>query len=135
VVDQTKSVTNLNQLKPGDEVHLERSLRVGDRLDGHFVQGHVDGKATLVRRKAGRLTLRTTAGLARHIVPRGSVALDGVSLTVAAVKGGTFDVALIPTTLKITALGRRPVGYAYNLETDVLAKTVSFLLERAGKSC
>jgi riboflavin synthase len=133
IVDQTKSVTNLTNLKPGDEVHLERALRLGDRLDGHFVQGHVDGPATLLARKTGRhetrLTLRTTASLARYITPQGSVALDGVSLTVAAVKGGKFEVALIPTTLKLTAVNRRPIGYAYNLETDVLAKTISFLLE------
>jgi riboflavin synthase len=134
VVPETLAKTNLGILKPGDEVHLERSLRLGDRLDGHMVQGHVDGVARLRDRqdaaKECRLTIESPPELARYIVPKGSVTLDGVSLTIAAVRNGEFEVALIPTTLSLTALGRRPIGYPVNLEADILAKTIVFWLER-----
>jgi riboflavin synthase len=134
VVPQTLSLTNLGLLKAGDEVHLERPLRVGDRLDGHIVQGHIDGVAKIIARQATeqecRLTVRTPREFAAQIVPKGSVTLDGVSLTLAAVREGEFEVALIPTTLAATALGRRPVGWPLNLETDILAKTIVFWLER-----
>ena len=134
VVQETLSRTNLGLLKAGDEVHVERSLKVGDRIDGHFVQGHVDGTAKLVEQvadgKEWRLRLEAPHTLAKYLVPKGSVALDGVSLTIAAVDGNAFEVALIPTTLQLTALGRRPAGWPYNLEADVLAKTVVAWLER-----
>jgi riboflavin synthase len=134
VVAQTLSLTNLGRLAAGDEVHLERALRVGDRLDGHMVQGHIDGTARLLsRRQEGadcRLSLQAPAALAKYLVPQGSVALDGVSLTLAAVKEDCFEVALIPATLQITALGRRPVGWPCNLEADAIAKTVIFSLEQ-----
>jgi riboflavin synthase len=133
IVAETLAKTNLGRLAGGDEVHLERSLRVGDRLDGHFVQGHVDGVAPLLARQADdrecRLTIGTPPSLAACIVPKGSIAIDGVSLTIAAVRDGAFEVALIPTTLAITTLGRRPTGYLYNLEADILAKTTVFWLE------
>jgi riboflavin synthase len=133
-VPETLSKTNLGLLKAGDEVHLERCLRVGDRLDGHIVQGHIDGVAALQARQDNgeecRLTIRTPPDLARYIVPKGSVAVDGVSLTIAAVREGAFEAALIPTTLGLTTLGRRPIGWPFNLETDILAKTVVFWLER-----
>lgn len=134
VVAETLAKTNLGRLKIGDEVHLERSLRLQDRLDGHIVQGHIDGVAPLLDRQDDAGECRLTVGVPRHlsqyIVPKGSVALDGVSLTVAAVGQGTFTVALIPTTLNVTALGRRRVGWPMNLETDILNKTVVFWLER-----
>jgi riboflavin synthase len=137
VVAQTLSLTNLGRLKSGDEVHLERSLQANGRIDGHFVQGHIDGVAELLARsdhkEETRLTLRTPPALAKYIVPQGSVALDGVSLTIAGVKDDQFEVALIPTTLARTALGRRPIGWLMNLEADILAKTIVFWLERGQK--
>lgn len=141
VVKETLARTNLGMLTEGDAVHVERSLRVGDRLSGHFVQGHVDGPATLVSQGSDakdewRLTLECPQDLAKYLVPKGSVALDGVSLTIAAVDGNRFDVALIPTTLQITALARRDLGWPFNLEADVLTKTVVAVMERQeGKSC
>jgi riboflavin synthase len=134
VVKETLDKTNLGQLQSGDEVHVERSLRVGDRIDGHFVQGHVDGVAILVNQVADeaewRLSLEPPRDLMKFVVPKGSVTLDGVSLTVASVGPATFDVALIPTTVNVTALARRPLGWRYNLEADVLSKTVVSWLER-----
>lgn len=135
VVKETLECTNLGLLSEGDAVHVERSLRLGDRLSGHFVLGHVDGTARLVEQGAcgrdeWRLTLECSADLVRYLIPKGSVALDGVSLTLAAVHGNRFEVALIPTTLQITALGRRAVGWPFNLEADVLSKTVIAWLER-----
>jgi riboflavin synthase len=133
VIPETLAKTNLGLLRSGDVVQLERSLRVGDRLDGHMVQGHVDGVAKLAAREENetecRLTIGAPAALAKYIVPKGSVAIDGVSLTIAAVRGDQFEVALIPTTLRLTALGRRPIGWLFNLEADIIAKTVVFWLE------
>ena len=134
VVKETLDKTNLGQLQSGDEVHVERSLRVGDRIDGHFVQGHADGVAMLVEQVADesewRLTLEPPRDLMKFVVPKGSVTLDGVSLTVASLGPATFDVALIPTTVNLTALARRPLGWRYNFEADVLSKTVVSWLER-----
>jgi riboflavin synthase len=134
VIAETLSKTNLGLLKAGDSVHVERALRVGDRLDGHFVQGHVDGVATLNERidddKETRLSLQVPFDLSKYIVPKGSVAIDGVSLTVAAARGTIFEVALIPTTVNVTNLGLHAVGWPFNLETDILSKTVVSWLER-----
>lgn len=134
VIPETLDKTTLGALCKGDEVHVERSLRVGDRFDGHMVQGHVDGKATVVAVQADtadwRITLQAPRDLARYIIPKGSVTLDGVSLTVAAVNGEQFDVALIPTTLAITRLGNRTVGDAVNLECDAMVKTIVATMER-----
>ncbi|QOV89331.1 riboflavin synthase [Humisphaera borealis] len=134
VIPETLSKTNLAGLRPGDDVHVERALRVGDRFDGHIVQGHVDGVAKVVAVKADdadwRMTLEAPTDLARYIIPKGSVTLDGVSLTVAAVDGRRFDVALIPTTLRITRLGRRKVGHTVNLECDAMTKTIVATMER-----
>lgn len=128
VVPETWRNTNLRLLRPGDEVNLERSLRVGDRLDGHFVQGHVDALGTVARRdRAGgehRLWVRPPAAALPLLVRKGSVALDGVSLTIADVAGDAFSVALIPTTLERTVLGRRRPGDLVNIETDILARLV-----------
>ena len=102
-IRETLDKTNLGDLKVGDRVHVERSLRPSDRLDGHFVQGHVDGPAELVGRTATdeewRLRLRVSDDLAAFVMPKGSVCIDGVSLTVASLDGDEFEVALIPTTL------------------------------------
>lgn len=135
VVKETLSRTNLGLLQEANSVHLERSLRIGDRLSGHFVQGHVDGTAKLLEQGASgadewRLSLECPPDLARYLVPKGSVTLDGVSLTLATVIGNRFEIALIPTTLQITMLGKQPVGWPFNLEADVLTKTVVAWLEQ-----
>ncbi len=134
VIPETLDKTNLGALAPGEAVHVERSLRVGDPVDGHFVQGHVDGTAPLVHHTATghewRLRLRAPAHLAKYLVPKGSVAIDGVSLTLAAVDDDHFEVALIPTTLQLTLLGKKQAGYRFNLECDQTAKTIISYLER-----
>jgi riboflavin synthase len=134
VIKETLEKTNLSLLKAGDLVNIERPLRAGDRIDGHFVQGHVDGRAILIDAASNgpdwRLTLETPFALAKYIVPKGSVALDGVSLTVAAVRQDRFEVALIPTTLRLTTLEQKAAGWPFNLETDILSKTVVSWLER-----
>jgi len=136
VIAETLSKTNLGLLVAGDLVNVERSLRVGDRIDGHFVQGHVDGVARLVDTVSNetefRLRIETPYDLAKYIVPKGSVTIDGVSLTVALVEGRAFEVALIPTTLNLTTLGSRQPGWTFNLETDVISKTIVSFLERRG---
>jgi len=134
VIAETLAKTNLGQLTDGDEVHLERAMRVGDRIDGHFVQGHIDGTARLVDRKNDgkeyRLAVEAPAELAKFLAPKGSVTIDGVSLTIASLNDNVFEVALIPTTLARTALGKRQIGWEFNLETDILSKTVVAWLER-----
>lgn len=135
VITETLAKTNLGLLKAGDLVNIERSLRVGDRIDGHFVQGHVDAVGKLARtistENEFRLAIEPPAELRKYIVPKGSVSIDGVSLTVASVSWPTFEVALIPTTLHLTTLGSRPAGWLFNLETDIISKTiVSFLEQR-----
>ena len=134
VIAETLRKTNLGGVRAGDAVHVERALRVGDRFDGHIVQGHVDGTARIATLKADpadwRLTLEPPAELARFIVPQGSVTLDGVSLTIAAIDGHRFSVALIPTTLQITQLGHRRAGDELNLECDVMTKTIVATMER-----
>ena len=127
---ETLARTTLGQLRIGRRVNLERALRVGDRLGGHWVTGHVDGTGELVaRRDLGAnlvLVVRTTLG--RHIVEKGSIALAGVSLTVNATEVDTFSVAIIPHTREHTTLGDLAVGERVNLETDLLAKHVEKLL-------
>jgi len=128
VIAETLAKTNLGQLAAGDVVHIERALRVGDRFDGHFVQGHVDGVAKLLDKQVQaddwRLTLEAAPHFAMFLASKGSVTVDGVSLTIASLDPRSFDVALIPTTLQITQLGRREVGYAFNIECDMIGKTV-----------
>ena len=136
VIRETLDKTNLGDLAAGDRVHVERALRVGDRLDGHFVQGHVDGRAKLVNRVATdeewRLACEVPDPLRKFVLPKGSVCIDGVSLTVAAVTETGFEVALIPTTLEKTALGQRAVGWRFNFEADILAKGIVHTVERLG---
>ena len=134
VIAETLDKTNLGRLFAGDRVNVERSLRVGDRIDGHVVQGHVDATGQLLSvENTGdewRLTVEAPPAVAKYLVPKGSVTVDGVSLTIAAVDGHQFQVALIPTTLSLTTLGERTVGAMVNLEADVMAKTIVSFLER-----
>lgn len=128
VVPETWQGTNLATLRNGEEVNLERSLRVGDPIDGHFVQGHVDATGTIVEiaRDAGeyRIWIAAPESLHAYIVHKGSIAIDGVSLTIAAVALPRFAVALIPTTLAETALRNRKPGGVVNLESDILARLI-----------
>jgi riboflavin synthase len=126
VVSETLGRTTLGSLSAGDKVNLEPSLRAGDPLGGHIVQGHVDGVGRL--RERGDLTwFDAPAEIVRYCVEKGSIAVDGTSLTVAATDEGGFAVALVPHTLEATTLGSLAPGDAVNLEVDVLAKYVEKL--------
>ncbi len=127
VVDETLGRTTLGRLQPGDPVNLERPVRVDGRLGGHVVQGHVDGVGEVVA-PAPDLTVRTPD--TRYVVEKGSIAVDGVSLTVAKVTSDTFGAAIIPHTAEVTTLGRLQPGDQVNLEFDILAKYVERLLTR-----
>ncbi len=133
---ETLRRTNLGELAVGDRVNLERSLRMGDRLGGHWVQGHVDGIGRIAERvRQGDWELfwfACSADLAAQMVPKGSVAVDGVSLTLVDVTADRFSVALIPHTLAVTTLGFKPPGATVNLETDILAKYVWKCLRGGG---
>lgn len=137
VVPETLSRTTLGGLRTGDAVNLEPCLRPVDRLGGHIVQGHVDavGRVRDVAREGDgvRMTIEAPPSVLRYVVEKGSIAVDGVSLTVAGLRPGAFEVALIPHTLRATTLGRRRPGDAVNLEADILGKYVERLLQgRAG---
>ncbi len=130
---ETLERTTLGGLAPGDPVNLERPVRLTDRLGGHVVQGHVDGVATVSARTSlpdgsARMTFAAPAGLLRYVVEKGSITVDGVSLTVTTVDDLGFAVALIPHTLAETTLGARHVDEPVNLEVDILAKYVERLL-------
>jgi riboflavin synthase len=130
---ETLKVTTVGRWRIGMRVNLERSLKMGDELGGHLVSGHVDGLAELVHREdltgmAG-LTLRVPTPLARFIAQKGSVALDGVSLTVNDVTADTFSVLIIPHTLAVTTLGVLKAGDTLNLEVDVMARYAARLME------
>ncbi len=133
-VPETLARTSLGRLGPGDQVNVEPALRAGEPLGGHIVQGHVDDLGTvasLVEEGDGaRLTIGAADGVLRYCVEKGSIAVDGVSLTVAALEGETFSIALVPHTLAATTLGRLAPGSPVNLEVDVLAKYVDRLLNR-----
>jgi riboflavin synthase len=130
---ETLARTNLGRLQSDSPVNLERSLRVGDRLGGHIVQGHIDTTATLAdRRREGEwefLRFQIDPAWSKLLVEKGSIAVDGVSLTLVDVRPDSFSVMLIPHTLQITTLGRIALGDPVNIETDILAKHVRRLLE------
>ena len=131
--DETLAVTTVGRWKKGARVNLERALKVGDELGGHMVAGHVDGLATVIAREdmtemAG-LVLRAPRDLSRFIAPKGSVALDGVSLTVNTVEGDTFSVLIIPHTLQVTTLGQLAKDGDVNLEIDTMARYAARLME------
>lgn len=117
----------------GEAVNLERPMRADGRFDGHVVQGHVDGCGTVVRRvaegDADRLRVELPEGLARYVVVKGSITVDGVSLTVTSVGANWFEFVVIPHTQSVTTLGNRGIGEEVNLEVDVIAKYVERLLE------
>jgi riboflavin synthase len=127
VVDETLDRTNLGALRPGETVNLERPVRLSDRLGGHIVQGHVDAVGQVVSAAPDLVVL---APHTRYVVEKGSVTVDGVSLTVASVDEDRFSVAVIPHTAEVTTLGRRRPGDHLNLEFDILAKYVERLLPR-----
>ena len=130
---ETLAVTTLGSLAVGARVNLERALRLGDELGGHMVSGHVDGVARIVSRRdfdgMSHFRFRAPAALARFIAPKGSVALDGTSLTVNAVEGDEFEALLIPHTLDVTTWGRRGAGDAVNIEVDQMARYAARLIE------
>jgi riboflavin synthase len=127
VVDETLARTNLGGLTPGDPVNLERPVRLQDRLGGHLVQGHVDGVGTVVE-PAPHLVVALDPQLTRYIVEKGSITVDGCSLTVVAVEADRIRVALIPHTAEATTLGRVRPGDRVNLEVDIMAKHAEKLL-------
>lgn len=131
VVDESLSRTNLCALVAGDAVNLERPVRVSDRLGGHIVQGHVDGVGTVIT-SAPDLRVSLPAPLARYVVEKGSITIDGCSLTVVEAGADSFRVAIIPHTAEVTTLGIRRPGDAVNLEVDLVAKYVERLLESRG---
>jgi len=133
-VVETLDRTNLGALAVGSPVNLERPVRLADRLGGHLVQGHVDGTGTVLAKEPvadGSTTVRfaAPAGVLRYVVHKGSITVDGISLTVAAVADDGFSVAVIPHTLAVTTLGSRAPGDAVNLEADLVAKYVERLMQ------
>ncbi|GAA2641599.1 riboflavin synthase [Dactylosporangium fulvum] len=132
VMGETLKRSTLGRLRTGSPVNLERAATVATRLGGHIVQGHVDGVGEVLSREPGdqweTVTFSLPAALARYVVEKGSITVDGISLTVMAVTDDTFSVGLIPTTLKLTTLGAKSAGEHVNLEVDIMAKYVEKLL-------
>lgn len=130
---ETLGKSTLGKLKPSSQVNLERALKASDRFGGHFVQGHVDGIATIesIERHSefANLTFAAGAELLEGMVAKGSVAIDGISFTIAGIRGNSFSVSIIPETLKRTTLGKAKTGDAVNIETDIIVKTVKKQLE------
>jgi len=130
---ETLAITTVGRWRHGTRINLERPLKIGDELGGHLVAGHVDGLARVVAREdmtdMARFTLRAPPALSRFIAPKGSVALDGVSLTVNAVEGDDFTVLIIPHTLTVTTFGALKVGDDINLEVDTMARYAARLSE------
>jgi riboflavin synthase len=132
LMQETLDKTSLAGVAPGDAVNLERAMTASSRLGGHLVQGHVDGLGIVIRRKTSKhwelLEISLPTDLARYVVPKGSITVDGVSLTVVNVRPESFTVSLIPETLARTTLGIRQPGERVNLETDVIARHVEKLM-------
>jgi len=132
-VYETMQRSNLGDVVVGDRVNLERPMRANGRFDGHVVQGHVDGRGTLAARtsegESDRLRVELASDLARYVVEKGSITVDGVSLTVTGVGPDWFEFIVIPHTLEVTTLGSKEIGQKVNLEVDVIAKYVERLLE------
>jgi riboflavin synthase len=134
---ETVEHTTLSSLKPGDAVNLERAMAVGDRFGGHFVLGHVDGVGRVLSvRQQGDFSLwtfRAPSEVAPYLIPKGSIAVDGISLTVVDPSGDTFGAAIIPATIQHTKLSALGAGAAVNLEADVLGKHVYHFMSRSGQ--
>ncbi|MDQ1615533.1 MAG: riboflavin synthase [Actinomycetota bacterium] len=132
VMRETLERSSLGALRPGSPVNLERAMRADGRLGGHIVAGHVDGTAAILVRTPSEhwevVRVSLPSDLARYVVLKGSITVDGISLTVSAVGPDWFEVSLIPTTLALTTLGRKQVGDPVNLEVDVIAKYVERLM-------
>ena len=132
VMPETVKLTNLRHLKSGDKVNLERTLRLCDGLDGHIVSGHVEGVGVIASKKAEGIaevvTIKTPPELLKYIIKKGSIAIDGISLTVTEVTATGFSVSLIPHTAAETTLGFKKPGDEVNLETDIIGKYVEHLL-------
>ena len=132
IMPETVKLTNLRNLKSGDKVNLERTLKLSDGLDGHIVSGHVEGIGVIMSKKAQGIaeivTVKTPPQLLKYIIKKGSIAIDGISLTVTEVTGSSFSVSLIPHTAKETTLGFKKPGDEVNLETDIIGKYVEHLL-------
>ena len=138
VSPETLSKTTFKDVKIGERVNLERALRLSDRLDGHLVSGHVDGLGTLTgKQKQGNAIVVTFAvpeALSRYMIPKGSVAIDGISLTINACDSQSFSVSIIPHTAKLTTIGLKDAGALVNIETDMLGKYVEkFISRQAGE--
>jgi riboflavin synthase len=135
MVSETIRRTNLGQTRPGEMVNVERSLRIGDRLEGHFVLGHVDGIGIIedIEKASSETTIwiKVDKELIKSVVPKGSIAVDGVSLTLVGVKDNRVSVSLIPHTLKVTTLGMKHIGDQVNIETDILGKYIMTNLPKA----
>jgi riboflavin synthase len=136
ISSETLQRTNLSEMREGDEVNLERALRLADRLGGHFVTGHIDGVGTIIeKRNEGEflhIRIRTPQSVMKYIVQKGSIAIDGISLTVNECKGDEIRITLIPFTLQRTTLLEKRVGERLNVEADILGKYVENFL--GGKS-
>lgn len=132
VMAETMRRSNLKNLSPGDEINLERALRLGDRLGGHMVSGHIDGMGVISKYEnednAVWITIRTSPEILKYIVEKGSIAIDGVSLTVAYVDDEVFKVSIIPHTKDVTTLLRRKIGSDVNLECDMVGKYIEKLI-------
>jgi len=138
VMGETLDRSSLGGLTPGAPVNLEQSVRLADRLGGHLVQGHVDGTGTIISRSPAehwdQVRISLPASISRYVVHKGSIAVDGISLTISALAQTWFEVCLIPETLKRTTMGARQPGEVVNLEVDVIAKYVERLLSRSGEA-
>ena len=130
---ETLRATNLGELRPGDGVNLERSLSLNDRIGGHLVSGHVDGVGRIIAKRpeanALHYDLQVPRGLMRYVVPKGSIAVDGISLTVVACRPDGFQVTIIPHTAAVTTIGRKALGATVNLECDMIGKYVERALQ------
>lgn len=133
---ETLSVTTLGQLKSGTQVHLEKAMRLSDRLGGHLVQGHVDGIGTVVSIKPEadslHMTFKASPEILKLCIPKGSITIDGISLTVNQIQHGAFSVCLIPHTLEKTGFKHLDPGDCVNLETDLIGKHIAHLVELVG---
>ena len=133
---ETLAKTNLRDLSNGQKINLERAARLGDRMGGHLVQGHVDGVGTIAEQQtvdiARILRIKTPPEVLKYVVPKGSVAIDGISLTVVDVFTDSFTVSIIPHTAKVTTLGFKKPGDTVNLEADIIGRYVERLLQKGG---